>query len=120
MIDSSGLKTCVHSDDAKVISEKSRGFELYSRDNCEINMVQQVRPWSFEIYCTHSCSQAAIEQVGCALMMLPNPDNLTECSPIQTLGIFEQLSQQVGQANIFALDSPHLSRWPLAQVCYCL
>ena len=38
-------------------------------------------------------------------MMLPNPDNLTECSPIQTLGIFEQLSKQVGQANIFAYDS---------------
>ena len=50
MIDSSGLKTCVHSNDAKAISEKSPGFELYSRDNCEINMIQQVRSWSLDTY----------------------------------------------------------------------
>ena len=53
VIDSSGLKTCVHTNDAKAISEKSPGFELYSRDNCEINMVQQVRSWSLDTYWTH-------------------------------------------------------------------
>ena len=50
--------------------------------------------------------QAAIKFIGCALMMLPNPDNLTECSPLQTLLVFEQLSQQVKNTiNLnFALD----------------
>ena len=52
VIDSSGLKTCVHSDDPKAISEKSRGFELYSRDNCEVNFVQQVRSWNLEMFRT--------------------------------------------------------------------
>ena len=39
--------------------------------------------------------QAAIEHLGCVLIMLPNPDNITECSPIKTLLLFEQLSKQV-------------------------
>lgn len=88
-----------------------------------------LEPWD----ALYSCSQAAKKHVGCALMMLPNPDNLTECSPLQTLSIFEQLSQQVGLAKqiylicyIFprgpwckfpiAFDLLKKSRWPLVQV----
>ena len=84
VIDSSGLETCVNADDHKIIADKTRGFRRYSKDNCEINHLQL----------------ATMEHLGCALTVLPNPDNITECSPLQTLLFFEELGRRVGGWNV--------------------
>ena len=81
VIDSSSLEQCAKSDDPEVILRHSHGFSHYTRDNCQFYGLQS----------------AAIATMKCALMWLPNPDNVPECSPFQVTRLFQLLFKENGE-----------------------
>ena len=72
VIDSSSLHDCARSDDAEVLQAKTPGFTKYSRNNCELRGLQD----------------SALAHIQCAIPMLPNPTNATECSPRLMVALF--------------------------------
>ena len=80
VIDSTGLQDslihkqeCAISTDQEIITSKSPGFKLYSKENCGLSEMQR----------------AATKFMNCSIFNLPNPDQVKNCPPGQIVQFFQ-------------------------------
>ena len=89
VIDSTGLQNsvfhkqeCASSTDKEIINSKSPGYQLYSKENCELSTLRN----------------AGISILNCSVFFLPNPGQISNCSPAQTVKLFQLSEKKMGES----------------------